>query len=408
MNRMTMDRMQTIYLDHNATAPMLPEVAEAMAECYRAGYANPASAHEPGRIARRVLETAREAIADMLGAKVSGMDADRVIFTSGGTEANNLAVRGLAGADPAHAVISAIEHPSISELADQMQREGWRISRFSVDSSGVAETDQLEALLAPDTRIVAVMLGNNETGALQPIADLAEICSRHQVPFHTDAVQAVGKIAVNFRALGVATLAATAHKFHGPRGVGVLIVRESVEIEPILRGGFQQAGTRPGTECVDLAVGMCKALELWQAEAASREIQLRELRDSLEAGLRRGWPDLVVNSQAAPRLPHTSNVSFPGLDRQALLMALDLAGVACSTGSACASGSSEPSPVLLAMGVEAAVVGGSLRLSIGAQTTAAEIEEATARILACCQRLAGKNESFGAAPTAPATAEKRL
>jgi cysteine desulfurase len=360
-----------------------------MYECDRAGYANPASAHQPGRAARRVLEAAREAIGQILGAKLSGMDADRVIFTSGGTEANNLALHGLSRGAPAHAVVSAIEHHSVSQFAKQLEREGWRIDRLGVDSSGVVQTEQLEPLLRGDTRFAAVMLGNNETGAIQPIAELAAICQRQGVPLHTDAAQAVGKIRVNFRELGAATLSAAAHKFHGPRGIGVLLVRAGVEIEPLLRGGFQQGGIRPGTESVTLAVGMQRALELWQAEADERAKRMSELRDSLEAGLRQGWPDLVINSQAAPRLPQTSNVAFPGLDRQALLMALDLAGVACSTGSACASGSSEPSPMLLAMGADDAVVGGSLRLSLGAQTTQAEVGEAVRRILACCRRLGG-------------------
>jgi cysteine desulfurase len=382
--------MQAIYLDYNATTPMLPEVAEAMAECYHCGYANPASSHGPGRAARRVLETARESIGEILGAKLSGMDADQVIFTSGGTEANNLALRGLAGAVPAHAVISAIEHPSIAQLAEQMQREGWQISQLGVDSSGVVQANRLEEMLRPNTRMVAVMLGNNETGAIQPIRQLAEICRQRQLPLHTDAAQAIGKIGVNFRELGVATMSAAAHKFHGPRGIGALIVREGIKIEPLFWGGFQQAGVRPGTESVALAIGMQKALELWQAESQQRAERLSELRDSLESGLRQGWPDLVINAQTATRLPHTSNVSFPGLDRQALLMALDLAGVACSTGSACASGSSEPSPVLMAMGADEAIIGGSLRLSLGAQTTATQIDDAVDRILTCCRRLAGE------------------
>ena len=382
--------MQPIYLDHNATAPILPEVAEAMAECYRRGDANPASSHALGRAARRVLEAARDAVGNILGAKLSGMDADQVIFTSGGTEANNLALRGLAGTQPAHAIISAIEHPSITGLAEQMQLEGWQISRLGVDSSGVVQVDRLEPLIQSDTRLVAVMLGNNETGAIQPIAELAEICNRRGIPLHTDAAQAVGKIDVNFRSLGVTTMSVAAHKFHGPCGIGVLIIRQGVPLQPLLRGGFQQAGIRPGTEPVALAIGMQRALELWQQAAEPRETRLREFRDSLEAGLRRGWPNLVINSQSAPQLPHTSNVSFPGLDRQALLMALDQAGVACSTGSACASGSSDPSPVLLAMGLDQVVVEGSLRLSLGATTTAAQIDEAITRILTCCQRLAGE------------------
>ena len=400
--------MATIYLDHNATTPMLPEVAAAMGECYRAGYGNPTSSHEAGRKARRVLEAARDSIGGILGTNVSGTGGDRLIFTSGGTEANNLAVRGLAGRGPAHAVVSAIEHPSISGLSDQMRQEGWQIDRLGVDGNGVVRVDELEGLLCDDTRLVAVMLGNNETGAIQPVAELAAICQRRGVPLHTDAVQAVGKAPVDFGSLGAASMSIAAHKFHGPVGIGMLVVRGDVEIEPLLYGGFQQGAVRPGTESVALAVGMQRAMECWQAEAEPRETRMRELRDSLEAGLRSQWPGLVVNAEDAPRLPHTSNVSFPGLDRQALLMALDLAGVACSTGSACSSGSSEPSPVLIAMGADDAVVGGSLRLSIGAGTTPAEIEEAARRIVDCARRLAGENDPLDAPRAAPKTAEKRV
>lgn len=400
--------MQAIYLDHNATAPILPEVADAMAECYRAGYANPVSAHEPGRRARRVLESAREAIAAILGARISGTEPDRVIFTSGGTEANNLALRGLASKKPAHAVISDIEHPSVAGLAGQLKREGWQIDRLGVDSSCTLNVKPLAELLKPNTQFVAAMLGNNETGAIQPIGKLTEICNLRHVPLHSDAAQAVGKIAVDFHALGAATMSVAAHKFHGPRGIGALLVRGDIKLKPLFWGGFQQSAIRPGTESIALAVGMQRALELWHAEADQRETRLRELRDSLEAGLRSGWPDLVVNGQLAERLPHTSNVSFPGLDRQAMLMALDVEGVACSTGSACASGSSEPSPVLLAMGADEAVVGGSLRLSIGAQTTLADIDEAVRRILACCQRLAGQIRTPAGLPTAPKTAKNRV
>jgi len=378
--------MDPIYLDHNATAPMLPEVAEVMDRCHRAGYANPASAHSAGRRARQRLEEARERIAGILGADVTTSRADRVIFTSGGTEANNLALRGLALAraphrEPGRLIISAIEHPSIIGPAEYLQRQGWEVAKARVTRQGVVDLDHLRELIDEPTSLVSVMLGNNETGVLQPVKQLAGICELAGVPLHTDAVQVVGKLPVDFRRLGTAALTLSAHKLHGPRGIGALVLRHGVLLKPILFGGFQQEALRPGTESVALAAGLQMALEIWQREADSRATRMCKLRDRLEGLLLAGDEDLQIHGAGAPRLPHTTNVSFLGLDRQALLMALDLAGVACSSGSACASGSSEPSPVLVAMGCGEAAIQGSLRLSLGACTTAAEVDLAARRIL---------------------------
>jgi len=389
--------MHPIYLDHNSTTPQLAEVTAAMAECQASAWGNPASQHQAGRNAHRLLEDARDAIGQMLGADTTGREPDQVIFTSGGTEANNLALLGLAaarGATPGEAVISAIEHPSVSGPAEHLERSGWRIRRLGVSRDGVVDVDQLADLLNPNTRFVTVMLGNNETGALQPIQELAALCNQAGVPLHTDAVQVVGKLPVDFRSLGVSTLSAAAHKFHGPKGIGALVVRHGIALRPILFGGFQQAGLRPGTECVSLAVGMRRALEIFVRQQEARAAAISALRNRLESALKAGYPRLVVNAAGAPRLPHTSNVSFRGLDRRALLMALDLAGVACSSGSACASGSSEPSPVLLAMGCDKETVAGSLRFSLGATTTAEEIDEAVRRILAVTRRLDRSAESM--------------
>jgi cysteine desulfurase len=379
--------MDSIYLDHNATSPMLPEVAEAVARCQASNWGNPASQHQAGRRARQALEDARERSAHILGAELTGPRSDRLIFTSGGTESNNLAILGLAGTAPGQAVISAIEHASVAGPAEQLARQGWRIARLGVSSAGAVRAEELPGLLTDQTLLVSVMLGNNETGVIQPVRQLAERAAAAGVPFHTDAVQAVGKLPVDFRALGVATLSLSAHKFHGPRGIGALLVRHGARLSPILFGGFQQDGLRPGTEPVALAVGLCTALEVWHGQRESRREHLATLRDRFEAQLRAGWPELVVNGGGAERLPHTSNVSFPGLDRQALAIALDLAGVACSTGSACASGASERSPTLLAMGLPAAVVEGALRFSFAATTTFEEVDEAARRILHVCKDL---------------------
>jgi cysteine desulfurase len=386
--------MPLVNLDHNATTPVLPEVAEAMAACYGQGYANPASQHQAGRRARRVLEDAREAIGQVLGANLGGRQPDRVIFTSGGTEANNLAIFGLAhagSAEPGEIISSAIEHPSVQGPLAHLESLGWLVHRVGVTRDGMVRLDQFETLINPRTRLVSIMLGNNETGVLQPIANLARMAAAHGVPMHTDAVQVVGKLPVAFGALGVTALSLTAHKFHGPAGVGALLLAGGSRMSPFLLGGFQQGGLRPGTEPVALAVGLRRALELFQAEAEPRAQRMRELRNRLEAALKAGFEGTRVNGVGASRLPHTSNLAFLGLDRQALAMALDLAGVACSTGSACASGSSEPSHVLLAMGCSREIVASSLRFSSGAETTAAEIDEAVRRILATTTNLAPKS-----------------
>jgi cysteine desulfurase len=369
--------MDSIYLDNNATTRIDPRVAQAIHECHLAGHVNPASQHRLGRQTRRVLEQARDTVGRILGCHLSDTHADRVLFTSGGTEANNLALLGLAGPPPGRVLISAIEHPSIVGPAEQLSRLGFDVQRIRVSRDGVVQIDHLRELLDKDTRLVSVMLGNNETGVLQPISELAEVCVQAAVPLHTDAVQVVGKLPVHFRRLGVAALSLAAHKFHGPRGIGALILRSDLRLAPILFGGFQQEGLRPGTESVALAVGLSRALELWAEESVARQQRMTSLRDQLENAIRAEMPEVVINGANTARLPHTISLAFSGIERQSLLMALDLAGIACSTGSACASGSSELSPVLLAMGLAPEVTSGSIRLSLGADSTASDITEAS-------------------------------
>lgn len=441
-----------IYLDHNATAPILPEVASAVHEASLRYPGNPASQHDAGRQARRALEAARRRVGEILGANTAGMDADQVIFTSGGTEANNLALFGLLAAStspqsrpsvagisggergPRRLIVSAIEHPSVMRVAEQLAQLDIQVEKLSVDVHGVVRVGDLEELLvhipsgslpfagrsgegvgsgcqAPSPLpnlphrgegtgkavdaaldrapppLVSVMLANNETGVLQPVGDIAGICRQHGAIVHTDATQAVGKLAVNFRQLDVDALTLAAHKFHGPLGVGALIVRHGVKLQPALFGGFQQAALRPGTESVALAIGLQTALELWEREADERQQRMASLRARFEEAILHGYLDAVVLGANAPRLPQTANVAFVGLDRQAVLMALDLAGIACSSGSACASGSSEPSPTLLAMGLPEAVISSSLRFSLGVTTTAADVDESVCRILSVANRL---------------------
>jgi len=384
--------MDHIYLDHNATTPTRPEVVEAMARCFAAGLANPASQHQPGQRARRVLEDARQRIAELLGAAVNCPQPDQLIFTSGGTEANNLAIFGLARRDasaPGQIVVSAIEHASVLEPAERLMEEGWRLDTLGVDSLGVVRPERFASLLGPATRLVSVMLGNHETGVVQPVAELAVVCNAQGVPLHTDAVAVAGKLPIEFRRLGVAALSVAAHKFQGPLGIGALVVGHGTPIRPMLFGGPQQGGVRPGTESVALAIGMQTALELWHREQDEHLRQMTALRERFEQGIKAGYSGAVVHGESAPRLPNTSSIAFPGLEGQILLLALDMAGVACSVGSACASGSTELSPTLRAMGLSNDLVASSLRFSLGVTTTAAEIDEAVRRILHVCQALRG-------------------
>jgi len=388
-----------IYLDNNATTPLLQEVADAMHAAAQAGYANPASQHAAGRRARRVVEDARERIGEILGVNLKTIGPDRLLFTSGGTEANNLALLGLTGGsintgqtattDPAapagHVLISAIEHPSIVGPGERLAADGFEVEQIPVAPSGQVEVARLAELIRPTTRFVSLMFGNNETGVLQPIAAAAALCRSRGVLFHTDAAQAVGKVEIDFTALGVDALSAAAHKFHGPLGIGFLAVRRGVPLRPLLLGGFQQEGLRPGTESPVLVVGLLTALEAWARERATRTARLAALRDLFELRLRTSCPHIKIHGKHVPRLPQTSNVAFlqspeRGVNRQTLLMALDQAGIACSTGSACASGSSRPSPTLEAMACSPAELESSLRFSLGTTTTEAEIEAAAATI----------------------------
>jgi cysteine desulfurase len=372
--------MTPIYLDNNATTRIHPEVAAAMDECQRAGLGNPASPHYAGRQARRILEAARHGIASILGARVSGMAADTVVFTSGGTEANNLALRGIGRNRPGRTIISAIEHPSVRGAAEYYAADGSELAYVPVDENGVIQIPRLADLLTQPARLVSIMLGNNETGVLQPVGEAAELCRQRGVLIHTDAVQCAGKVEVDFQNLGVDALTISAHKFHGPAGMGVLLVKHGVTLDPLTFGGFQQAGIRPGTESVPLAVGMYHALQLWQQSRHERTTQLSHLRETFEQALKSNCPDIVIHGNAVSRLPHTTNIAFLGLDRQALMMAFDMANIACSTGSACASGSSDVSPVLLAMGLPAEIAGASIRFSLSLFTETAEVLEGAQRI----------------------------
>ena len=374
--------MDYIYLDNNATTPLLPAVWEAMYPYLTEMFGNPASAHSAGRRARRALEDARENVASHLGAH-----GDEVLFTSGATEANNLALFGLSGEPPGHLLASPIEHPSVSEPLRRLTENDFTLDTLSVDAGGRVGIESLEDRFNTQTRLVAVMLANHETGAVQPIRALSAILQRRAL-FHCDAVQAVGKIPVHFHDLGVDALALSAHKFHGPKGIGALLVRRGVKLPPQMWGGHQQHGRRPGTEPVALAVGLARALELACREMSNRLDHVRRLRERFLADLRAQAAPLVLNgTDDSDDIPHTINVSFPGLKADVLLMNLDLAGIACSTGSACSSGSLLPSPVLQAMGVADEVLRSAMRFSLSSLLRIEDIDEAARRIVAVVARL---------------------
>jgi cysteine desulfurase len=333
-----------------------------------------------------VLEDAREQIAAILHAAPG-----EVVFTSGGTEASNLALHGLAGGSPGAIALPPGEHPATEESVRALQQRGWRRVEIPIGCDGRFVEKQLSTLPWSDIRVATALLAHNETGVIQDLAALSMRCRQQRVPLHVDAVQAVGKIDVDFRALGATTLSLAAHKFHGPRGIGALLIREGVRLAPLLFGGHQEAGRRPGTENAPLAAGMATALRLWHddRERTTREVQ--RLRDQLASGLAAQCGPVVVHGRAAHRLPNTLSIAFPGCDGDALLVALDLAGVCCSLGSTCASGSSEPAPILVAMGVEPQLIRSTLRLSVGVDNTPEEIAAAVGIIARTVKELRARS-----------------
>lgn len=359
-----------IYLDNNATTRLAPEVGAVIAEAWRAGLVNPASQHRGGQLARRALEESRETILSFLGARQSGMMADQLVFTSGGTEANNWALSGLARPGQ-QVLVSSIEHPSILATARHLSSLNIDIRLIPVDSNGVVCLDRLRELLRQQpTSLVAVMAANNETGVIQPVSEIARLSHEAGALLHCDAVQWVGKLPTPFASWGVDSLSLSCHKFHGPVGIGALCLRAGVSPQPLMFGGFQESGWRPGTVPLPLVMGFAAACRLFKPEMAE---QLGSLRDRLESEIAKYLP-IIVNSGAVPRLPHTSNIAVVGCDRQALLLAADRYDLCLSTGSACSSGSSERSPVLLAMGLPDEVIDSSIRLSVARDTSSEEID----------------------------------
>ena len=364
--------MRHVYLDHNATTPVLPDVLEAMLPFQREAFGNPSSVHHFGRRARIAVDDARDAVADVLRAPASS-----VIFSSGGTEANNTIIKGVAQARRErgrHLVTSQIEHPAVLDACEALERQGYEVTYVPVDERGVVDPQAVRESLTDQTILVSVMLANNEVGALQPIADIAAVARERGVLMHTDAVQAFGKLPLSVDDLGVDFLSFSGHKVYAPKGIGGWYERSAATLQPLLHGGHQERGRRSGTENVPGIAALGKACVIAGADAAAEGERQRQLQQRLEHGIRERIDNVRIQGEEAPRLPGTTNASFGGTEGEALMMSLDLQGVAISTGSACSSGSLEPSHVLRAMRVPRPYLHGALRFSMGRSTTADDID----------------------------------
>src|SRR3954452_2530665 len=361
-----------IYFDYNATSPMAPEAVDAVARVMREVYGNASSIHHFGQQAKATIDSARSDVAALLNA-----DPSEIVFTSGGTEADNFAIRGAAEAlEPSgrrHLIASAIEHEAVLNTLRALARRGWRTTLLPVDHSGIVSADRLREVVDAETALVSVMHANNEIGTIQPIAALAAIAHEHGALMHTDAVQSVGKVPVDVRALGVDLLSLSAHKFNGPKGAGVLWIKRGTRLQPLMTGGKHERNRRAGTENVAGIAGLGVAAKLAASKLATEAARVGALRDRLESGILRSVPGTAVNGAPDARVPNTTNISFDRIEAESLLIALDLEGIAVSTGSACSSGTLEPSHVLRAMGLPTHRTQNALRFSLGLFSTEDEV-----------------------------------
>jgi cysteine desulfurase len=366
--------MKRVYLDHNATCPVDPRVRDAVAPFLDADFGNPSSVHRFGQTVRAAVERAREQVALLLNA-----DADEIVFTSGGTESDNLALRGAVRAlrpkaERPHVIVSAIEHPAVADTAGALKDEGCDVTYLPVTREGLVTPDVLRQALRKETVLVSVMLTNNEIGVIEPVEELAPVAHDAGALFHCDAVQAVGKIPVDVKALGADLVSISGHKFYAPKGAGALYVKRDTPMEAFLLGGHQEEGRRGGTENVVGIVGLGRAAELARTEFLQAAPRVAALRDKLEKGILEKIPNVQVNGSRERRVSNTLNASFKGVDGEAVLISLDLKGIAVSTGSACSSGSVDPSPVLESLGISKEDNKASIRFSLGVGTTEGDIE----------------------------------
>jgi cysteine desulfurase len=383
-----------IYLDHNASTAVRPEVLEAMLPYFGEHYGNASSVHAFGQEAKGAMEEARARVAALLNASPA-----EIVFTSGGTESDNMGVLGAARALAAkgrHVVVSAIEHDAVRHAADALEAEGFTVTRVASGPSGRVEPGAVSEALRPDTVLVSVMAANNETGVVQPSAEIGAVCAGRGIAYHVDAVQAAGKFPIDVQAWQAAYLTIAAHKFYGPKGVGALYVKRGSKPAPLHFGGEHERGRRAGTENVPAIVGLGMAAELARTELPTVPARIAALRDRLEAGLTARVPRVVVHGAGAPRVCNTCHISFTGAEGEHLILTLDTKGIACSAGSACKSGSAHPSHVLLSMGVPAAVAQTAVRLSLGRCTTEAEVDRVLEILPPVVQKLRSASPTLAA------------
>jgi cysteine desulfurase len=374
--------MQRIYLDNNATTPVLPEVFEAMRPYFTEQFGNASSIHHHGQQTRAAVEDARESVATLLGCRAS-----EIVFTSGGTEADNLAIAGLVDAGD-HIIPSRIEHHAVLHACRHQEETGCEVTLLPVDGRGLVDPDDVRRALRPNTKLISIMMANNETGVLQPVEEIGKIAVEAGVYFHTDAVQAAAKVAIDVKRIGCTALSISGHKIHAPQGVGALYVKKGTRIQPLLHGGRHERSRRAGTENVPGIVGLGKAAQLAKdALDCGDDKKMSAMRDRLQQGILAQVEEAGVNGDGVARVPNTTNIHFDHIDGEALVIALDLKGLAVSTGAACSSGAIEPSHVLIAMGLRADQARASIRFSLGKQTTAEDIDIALALVTETVARL---------------------
>jgi cysteine desulfurase len=363
--------VKTVYVDNNATTPVAPEVFEAMKPFFQDLYGNPSSMHFKGGEVQKEVVEAREKVADLIGAS-----PDEMVFTSCGTESDNAAIQGTLGSYPEkrHIISTRVEHPAVWTLCKHLEKRGYRVTMLSVDREGRLDLDELRAAISNDTALVSIMYANNETGAIFPIEEIGQIVKSRGVPFHTDAVQAVGKIPLDMKRSTVDMLSLSGHKLHAPKGIGALYIRKGTKFSSLLIGGHQEKGRRGGTENIPYIVGLGKASELAARHLEEENSRVRFLRDKLEQGLLERIPDTLVNGDRENRLPNTVSLSFEYVEGESILLLLSNLGICASSGSACTSGSLEPSHVLRAMGVPFTAAHGSIRFSLSIYNTEEEID----------------------------------
>jgi len=364
--------LNRIYFDHNATTPVLEEVFEAMVPFLKDQWGNPSSIHWAGRGTRKAVEDAREAVSALLGCAPL-----ELIFTSSGTEGDNHAIKGLAWAQKSkgnHIITTKVEHPAVLSTCKQLQKEGFEVTYLDVDKDGLIDLDALKAAITPKTILISVMYANNETGVIFPIKEIGQIAKERGVAFHTDAVQAAGKIKIDVAELNVDLLTISGHKLYAPKGVGALFIKRGTRLVPIIHGGHQERNRRGGTENVAGIIAMGKAAEIAKRDMEKETEHLKALKERLEKGMAERVPHIKVNGHADRRLPNTSNISFEFVEGESLLLNLDMKGIAASSGSACTSGSLEPSHVLVSMGLSHELSHGSVRFSLGKSNTLEEVD----------------------------------